>query len=125
MATQIQNEKELMEQEIAEFKEYYENRNIVTIGKASTNANVTADGSLQAEKAKMEAAIEAGVDAKTADAFKAWIDGMADLQVTCRVITVRERVPLNEQKGDFNNALLETISDVWQETKPKRDLEVA
>ena len=50
------------------------------------------------------------------EARKAWIDGMADLQVTCRVITVRERVPLNEQKGDFNNALLETISDVWQET---------
>ena len=49
------------------------------------------------------------------EARKSWIDGMADLQVTCRVITVRERVPLNEQKGNFNNTLLETISDVWQE----------
>lgn len=49
------------------------------------------------------------------EARKAWIDGMADLQVTCRVITVRERVPLNEQKGNFNNELLSTISDVWQE----------
>ncbi len=49
------------------------------------------------------------------EARKAWIDGMADLQIICRVITVRERVPLDEQKGDFNNPLLETISDVWQE----------
>ncbi len=49
------------------------------------------------------------------EARKSWIDGMSDLQVTCRVITVRERVPLNEQKGNFNNVLLETISDVWQE----------
>ncbi|MBR1948451.1 MAG: hypothetical protein IKA30_01500, partial [Alphaproteobacteria bacterium] len=49
------------------------------------------------------------------EARKSWIDGMADLQVICRVITVRERVPLNEQKGTFNNELLSTIADVWQE----------
>ena len=49
------------------------------------------------------------------EARKAWIDGMSDLQVTCRVITIRERVPLNEHKGNFNNELLSTISDVWQD----------
>ncbi len=47
------------------------------------------------------------------EARKAWIDGMSDLQVTCRVITLRERVPLEESKGDFDNALLEQIDDVW------------
>ena len=49
------------------------------------------------------------------EARKAWIDSMSDLQVVCRVITLRERVPLDEQKGNFNNPLLETISDIWQE----------
>ncbi len=47
------------------------------------------------------------------EARKAWIDGMSDLQVTCRIITLRERVPLNEEKGDFENQLLSTIDDVW------------
>ena len=49
------------------------------------------------------------------EARKSWIDGMSDLQVVCRVITVRERVPLEENVGDFNNPLLEKISDIWQE----------
>ena len=44
---------------------------------------------------------------------KAWIDGMSDLQVICRVITLRERVALHQEKGDFGNALLETISETW------------
>ena len=47
------------------------------------------------------------------EARKAWIDGMSDLQVTCRVITLRERIPLEESKGDFGNALLEHIDEVW------------
>jgi type IV secretion system protein VirB4 len=46
---------------------------------------------------------------------KAWIDGMSDLQVTCRVITLRERVPLEENVSNFNNPLLETISNIWQQ----------
>lgn len=44
---------------------------------------------------------------------KAWIDGMSDLQVTCRVITLRERIPMAQEKGEFNNPLLETISETW------------
>ncbi len=47
------------------------------------------------------------------EARKSWIDGMSDLQVTCRIITLRERVPLEEDKGDFGNPLLEEISHVW------------
>ena len=49
------------------------------------------------------------------EARKAWIDEMSNLQITCRVITLREKVPLEENKGDFNNPLLETISNIWQE----------
>lgn len=44
---------------------------------------------------------------------KAWIDGMSDLQVVCRVITLRERVAMAQEKGEFNNPLLETISETW------------
>ncbi len=47
------------------------------------------------------------------EARKSWIDGMSDLQVTCRVITLRERIPLEEDVGDFGNQLLEQISQVW------------
>ncbi|MBE6458825.1 MAG: hypothetical protein E7010_03315 [Alphaproteobacteria bacterium] len=44
---------------------------------------------------------------------KAWIDGMSDLQVVCRVITLRERIAMEQEKGEFNNQLLETISEKW------------
>ncbi len=44
---------------------------------------------------------------------KAWIDGMSDLQVTCRIITLRERIAMVQEKGEFNNPLLETISETW------------
>ncbi|MBQ7286040.1 MAG: hypothetical protein IJW72_07325 [Alphaproteobacteria bacterium] len=44
---------------------------------------------------------------------KAWIDGMSDLQVVCRVITLRERIAMEQEKGEFNNQLLETISERW------------
>ena len=47
------------------------------------------------------------------EARKAWIDGMSDLQITCRVITLRERVPLEENQQDFDNALLENIDKIW------------
>jgi len=49
------------------------------------------------------------------EARKAWIDNMSDLQITCRVITVREKVPLEENVKNFNNPLLEKISEVWEE----------
>ena len=48
------------------------------------------------------------------EARKSWIDGMSDLQVVCRVITIREKIPLEENQGNFNNELLETVSDMWQ-----------
>lgn len=48
------------------------------------------------------------------EARKSWIDGMSDLQVICRVITLRDRIPLEEDKGDFNNQLLEQISATWK-----------
>ena len=48
------------------------------------------------------------------EARKSWIDGMSDLQVVCRVITLRERIPLEESEGDFNNQLLEQISETWK-----------
>ena len=47
------------------------------------------------------------------EARKSWIDNMSDLQVICRVITLRERIPLEEDVGDFGNQLLEQISLVW------------
>ena len=46
-------------------------------------------------------------------ARKAWIDDMANMQVVCRVITTRNRVSLEDEKRDFNNPLLERISEVW------------
>ena len=48
------------------------------------------------------------------EARKTWIDGMSDLQVVCRVITLRDKIPLEEDKGDFNNQLLEQISATWK-----------
>ncbi len=48
------------------------------------------------------------------EARKSWIDGMSDLQVVCRVITMRDRIPLEEDKGEFHNQLLEQISSIWR-----------
>ncbi len=47
------------------------------------------------------------------EARKSWIDGMSDLQVVCRVITLRERIPLEEDAGDFGNQILEQVSQTW------------
>lgn len=48
------------------------------------------------------------------EARKSWIDSMSDLQIVCRVITLRERVPVDEVSGDFNNQLLEQIANTWK-----------
>ena len=48
------------------------------------------------------------------EARKAWIDGMSDMQIDCRIITLREKIPLDENESDFGNPLLETISNVWE-----------
>lgn len=47
------------------------------------------------------------------EARKSWIDGMSDLQVISRVITLRERVPNYIHAGDFNNDILEQVSEIW------------
>lgn len=47
------------------------------------------------------------------EARKSWIDGMSDLQVVCRVITLREKVSLDDDAGDFGNQLLEQVSQTW------------
>ena len=49
------------------------------------------------------------------EARKAWIDNMADLQVTCRVITIRERAKMAEGKNNFGNKWLKIVDDKWKE----------
>ena len=49
------------------------------------------------------------------EARKSWIDDMSNMQVVCRVITVRNRISLEDEKRDFNNPLLEHISELWFE----------
>ena len=47
------------------------------------------------------------------EARKSTIDSLSELSVICRVITLRERTQQEVQKGDFNNAILEKVSEVW------------
>jgi type IV secretion system protein VirB4 len=47
------------------------------------------------------------------EARKSWIDNMADLQIICRVITLRNKVPVEEDEGNFGNDLLTAISKLW------------
>src|SRR5574344_2050931 len=47
------------------------------------------------------------------EARKSWIDDMANMQIICRVVTTRDRVSLESEKRDFNNALLDNISQIW------------
>lgn len=51
-----------------------------------------------------------------ADARKRWVDSMAELEVTSRVITIRERVPLSEENMYKDSRLLQTISHRWLES---------
>lgn len=48
------------------------------------------------------------------EARKSWIDGLSDMQVTCRVITNRERISLEADTGDFGNELLEHVAQAWR-----------
>ncbi len=50
------------------------------------------------------------------EARKSWIDNMSDLQVTCRVITLRERTPPDKIIDSFDNKLLEQVAFTWQST---------
>lgn len=47
------------------------------------------------------------------EARKAWIDNLSELQIVCRVITNRERTALDNEQGNFNNEILEKVSEVW------------
>ena len=48
------------------------------------------------------------------EARKSWIDSMSDMQIICRVLTLRERISMEEDTGDFGNQLLEQISMTWR-----------
>lgn len=50
-----------------------------------------------------------------AEARKRWIDSMAELEITSRVITIREKQPLNEEKLYKDSKMLQTISTLWIE----------
>ena len=50
------------------------------------------------------------------EARKAWLDNMADMQITCRVITIRDRVEMEKNKKDFNNHWLDVVDDVWRKS---------
>ena len=50
-----------------------------------------------------------------AEARKSWLDNMSDLQIYCRVITIRERAPIEENKSNFGNKWLKIVDDVWRE----------
>ena len=51
-----------------------------------------------------------------AEARKAWIDSMSDLQIVARVITSRERVPADVIENTFDNKILEKVAYTWQST---------
>lgn len=48
-------------------------------------------------------------------ARKAWVDNMSDQQVTCRIITIRERAEMDANKADFGNKWLKIVDDKWRE----------
>lgn len=50
-----------------------------------------------------------------AQARKQWIDSMASLEVVSRVITIRERIALNEMGEHRDSKLLKRVSQKWME----------
>ena len=42
-----------------------------------------------------------------------WIDSLSELEIICRVITIREKIPLNEETLRPDNPLLNKISELW------------
>ena len=47
------------------------------------------------------------------EARKSTIDSLSELSVICRVITIRERIEQEAEQGNFNNPILEKVSEVW------------
>jgi type IV secretory pathway VirB4 component len=52
--------------------------------------------------------------ASMGEARKSWIDSMSDLQVVCRVLTLRDRIEMEEYEDHFNNQLLEQVAMTWK-----------
>ena len=50
------------------------------------------------------------------EARKLWIDSMGELQVVCRVITLRDKIEMEADEGNFGNAILEQVSETWHNT---------
>lgn len=47
------------------------------------------------------------------EARKSSIDNMAELQIICRVLTLREHGEQDADNGDFQNKILEDVSHIW------------
>ncbi len=47
------------------------------------------------------------------EARKQTIDSLSELSIICRVITIREKTPQEMEQGNFNNDVLEAVSEVW------------
>ena len=47
---------------------------------------------------------------------KRWIDSMAELEVVSRIITIREKVVLEEKDAFQDNKLLKAVSEKWMES---------
>ena len=47
------------------------------------------------------------------EARKSWLDDLSNMQVIARVITTREHDTLEHEKREFNNPILETVSQIW------------
>jgi len=49
-------------------------------------------------------------------ARKRWVDSMAELEVVCRVITVRDRVQLAAQEAFADNKMLKEVENLWMKS---------
>ena len=49
------------------------------------------------------------------EARKSTIDSLSELSIVCRVITLRERTQKEADSGNFNNAILQKVSEVWSQ----------
>ena len=49
------------------------------------------------------------------EARKSWLDDLSNMQVIARVISTRNHDTLEKEKRDFDNPLLDTISQIWFE----------
>ena len=50
------------------------------------------------------------------EARKSWIDAMSDLQIVGRAVTLRDRIPVEDEVSNFHNPLLQQISEAWLST---------